>query len=68
MSAALCFTACVAYFAMGSNLGWTPIDVEWQRSDGGVQGVNRKIFYARYIDWYDLLVGCETCYPIAKDF
>lgn len=52
VSAALRFTACIAYFAMGSNLGWTPIDVEWQRSSSGVRGVNREIFYARYIDWY----------------
>lgn len=51
ISAALCFTACIAYFAMGSNLGWTPIDVEWQRNIGGLRGVNREIFYARYIDW-----------------
>lgn len=50
MSAALCFTACVAYFSMGSNLGWVPIDVEWVR-DGRVAGTNREIFYARYIDW-----------------
>lgn len=51
ISAALCFTACIAYFAMGSNLGLTPIDVEWQRSGHLLQGVNREIFYARYIDW-----------------
>ena len=51
LSAALCFTAAVAYFAMGSNLGWTPINVEWRRSIGGVNGRNREIFYARYIDW-----------------
>ncbi|KAK1809358.1 hypothetical protein LTR12_016272 [Friedmanniomyces endolithicus] len=52
MSAALCFVACIAYFAMGSNLGWTPIDVEWVRGTNGVRGANREIFYARYIDWY----------------
>ncbi|KAK5141494.1 hypothetical protein LTR32_005958 [Rachicladosporium monterosium] len=51
MSAALCFVACIAYFAMGSNLGWTPIDVEWVRGTNGVRGANREIFYARYIDW-----------------
>ena len=54
VSAALCFTACIAYFAMGSNLGWTPIDVEFLRNTGGVRGVNREIFYARYIDWYGI--------------
>ncbi|KAI5257481.1 bacteriorhodopsin [Aureobasidium subglaciale] len=52
ITAAVNFTACIAYFAMGSNLGWTPIDVEWQRTDAKVAGVNREIFYARYIDWF----------------
>lgn len=51
ITAALNFTAFIAYFAMGSNLGWTPIDVEFQRSDPEVRGTNRAIFYARYIDW-----------------
>jgi bacteriorhodopsin len=36
---------------MGSHLGWTPIDVEYQRSNAKVAGMNREIFYARYIDW-----------------
>lgn len=43
--------ATIAYFTMGSNLGWTPIDVEFRRSQSNVAGVNREIFYARYIDW-----------------
>jgi bacteriorhodopsin len=50
LSAALTFTACIAYFSMGSNLGWTPIDVEWLRNDPEVAGRNRQVFYARYID------------------
>lgn len=54
LSAALCFTACIAYFSMGSNLGWVPIDVEFVRADPDLVGRNREIFYARYIDWYDL--------------
>ncbi|KAK5284597.1 hypothetical protein LTR43_011787, partial [Exophiala xenobiotica] len=28
LTSGLCWIACIAYFAMGSNLGWTPIDVE----------------------------------------
>ncbi|KAH9821367.1 bacteriorhodopsin [Teratosphaeria destructans] len=53
MTAAINFTACIAYYAMGSNVGWTPIDVEWRRyNHHGVGGVNREIFYARYIDWF----------------
>ena len=51
LSATLCFIACIAYFCMGSNLGWTPIDVEFVRSGAKVAGRNRQIFYARYIDW-----------------
>lgn len=51
ISAAINLTAFVAYFAMGSHLGWTPVDVEFQRDDAKVAGMNREIFYARYIDW-----------------
>lgn len=51
ITAALNATACIAYFAMGSNLGFTPIDVEFQRTGSGTTGVMREIFYARYIDW-----------------
>ncbi|KAJ3559818.1 hypothetical protein NPX13_g9482 [Xylaria arbuscula] len=53
ISAAITAVACVAYFAMGSNLGQLPIQAEfvrprshWVRSAG-----TREIFYARYIDW-----------------
>lgn len=60
MSAALCFTACIAYFSMGSNLGWTPIDVEWERNSNGLRGTNREIFYARYIDWYAISSPCHV--------
>ena len=52
ITAAVNMTACIAYFSMGSNLGWTPIDVEWLRPVGSkVTGMNREIFYVRYIDW-----------------
>lgn len=37
---------------MGSNLGFTPIRVEYQRSNPKVSGVYRSIFYVRYIDWF----------------
>jgi len=52
ITAAINITACIAYFAMGSNLGWTPIDVEFIRGSGIVGGINREIFYVRYIDWF----------------
>jgi len=37
---------------MGSNLGFTPIRVEYFRSDPEVAGTYRSIYYARYIDWF----------------
>ena len=52
ITAGVTLTAAIAYFTMASNLGWTPIDVEFARSAGIVSGVNREIFYVRYIDWY----------------
>ena len=51
ITASVTMVAAVAYFSMGSNLGWTPIDVEFVRS-GVVAGANREIFYVRYIDWF----------------
>jgi bacteriorhodopsin len=37
---------------MGSNLGFTPIQVEYPRSDPKVAGTYRSIYYVRYIDWF----------------
>jgi hypothetical protein len=51
ITSAVVFVACIAYFTMGSNLGFTPIPVEFQRSNPVVRGVNRSIYYVRYIDW-----------------
>jgi len=51
ITSAVVFTACIAYFSMGSNLGFTPIEVEYFRSDPVVRGTYRDIFYVRYIDW-----------------
>ena len=47
----LLITSQIAYYCMGSNLGWAPIIVEWMRTWPGVTGENREIFYVRYIDW-----------------
>ncbi|KAI9733420.1 MAG: ion channel activity [Cirrosporium novae-zelandiae] len=44
--------AAIAYFTMASNLGWTPIHVEFTRSSHLVSGDYRQIFYVRYIDWF----------------
>ncbi|GAA6005399.1 hypothetical protein JCM10207_002968 [Rhodosporidiobolus poonsookiae] len=59
LGAALCFTASIAYFAMASDLGSTPIQVEFIRGgslgqnwvDLGVANPTRSIWYARYVDW-----------------
>ncbi|MCJ1376107.1 ion channel activity [Loxospora ochrophaea] len=52
ITASITLVASIAYFSMGSNLGWTPIQVEFPRSNSKVSGVNREIFYVRYIDWF----------------
>jgi bacteriorhodopsin len=66
LTAAITLVAAIAYFCMGSNLGWTAIQVEFARSDPKVSGLMRQIFYVRYIDWFvttplllaDLLLTC----------
>jgi bacteriorhodopsin len=52
ITASVVFVACIAYFTMGSNLGFTPIAVEFPRSDPKVRGTYRSIYYVRYIDWF----------------
>ncbi|KAI9824351.1 MAG: ion channel activity [Phylliscum demangeonii] len=52
ITASITLVAAIAYFTMASNLGWTPIDVEYRRTRSVVRGVNREIFYVRYIDWF----------------
>jgi bacteriorhodopsin len=51
ITSSITMVAAIAYFSMAANLGWTPIDVEFRRSNPRVAGVNREIFYVRYIDW-----------------
>lgn len=52
ITASITMVAAIAYFSMASNLGWTPINVEFLRSESIVRGTNREIFYVRYIDWF----------------
>lgn len=53
ITAAVVFVAAIAYFSMGSNLGFTPIAVQYARpSNPKVRGAFREIFYVRYIDWF----------------
>lgn len=71
ITAAITLVASIAYFSMGSNLGWTAIQVEFPRSDPEVAGLMRQIFYVRYIDWVvttpllllDLLLTCGLPTP-----
>ena len=51
ITAAITMVASIAYFSMASNIGWTPITVEFARSAAVVSGNAREIFYVRYIDW-----------------
>ncbi|KAI1856396.1 hypothetical protein JX265_011643 [Neoarthrinium moseri] len=53
ITAGICAVACIAYFAMGSNLGQVPIQAEFVRPNSHWVGAagTREIFYARYIDW-----------------
>ncbi|KAK3110761.1 hypothetical protein LTR53_014630 [Teratosphaeriaceae sp. CCFEE 6253] len=71
ITAAITMVAAIAYFSMASSIGWTPIDVEFQRANPKVHGVNREIFYVRYIDWFittplllmDLLLTAAMPWP-----
>lgn len=71
ITAAITMVAAIAYFSMGSNLGWTAIEVEFPRSNPKVGGLMRQIFYVRYIDWVittpllllDLLLTCGLPTP-----
>ena len=52
ITASITMVATIAYFTMGSNLGWASIFVEYFRpNDSEVGGRSREVFYARYIDW-----------------
>jgi len=44
------FTGGIAYFAMASDLGNTPVAT--QLNNGGDHTVTRQIWYARYINWF----------------
>ncbi|KAF1983869.1 family A G protein-coupled receptor-like protein [Aulographum hederae CBS 113979] len=48
ITASITMVATIAYFSMGSNLGYTPIAVEFHHKPG----MFREIFYVRYIDWF----------------
>jgi len=54
---AILFTASIAYFSMASDLGATPVEVEFVRykgdlfTDRAINPYTRQIWYARYIDW-----------------
>jgi len=52
ITAGITMVAAIAYFSMASNLGFTPIAVEFHRSAHTVSGAYREIFYVRYIDWF----------------
>jgi bacteriorhodopsin len=45
---AVALVAMIEHYSMASNLGWVPIDVEWQQSNPLVAGVNRQIWWVRF--------------------
>lgn len=45
ITAAITMVAAIAYFTMASHLGWTGIQVEYERSDPQVRGQYREIYY-----------------------
>ncbi|KIV88828.1 hypothetical protein PV10_08466 [Exophiala mesophila] len=71
ITAGITLVAAIAYFCMGSNLGWTAIQVEFERTNPKVAGNMRQIFYVRYIDWFittpllltDLFLTCGLPMP-----
>lgn len=72
ITASITMVASIAYFCMGSNLGWAAITVEFSRPGNHlVSGNVRQIFYVRYIDWVittpllllDLLLTCGLPAP-----
>ena len=71
LTAAITLVSAIAYFSMGSNLGWTAIHVEFERNWGKVHGDMRQIFYVRYIDYFitlplllaDVLLTCGLPNP-----
>lgn len=71
LSTGITLVAALAYFTMASNLGWTPINVEFGRTNHRVAGRSRQIFYVRYIDWFittpllllDLLLTAGVPWP-----
>jgi bacteriorhodopsin len=54
------FTGAIAYFAMASDLGSTPIITELGRSG------TREIFYARYINWCVSSFPSVTCQLVSS--
>lgn len=58
ITAGITLVASIAYFTMGSDLGQTPIAVEFVRTNSKVSGLYREIFYVRYIDW--LVIGWQS--------
>jgi bacteriorhodopsin len=61
--AAAAFVAMMEHYSMAANLGWVPIDVEWQRSSHLVSGVNRQIWWVRYCCWYAWPETVAASYP-----
>ncbi|KAI0264257.1 family A G protein-coupled receptor-like protein [Gloeopeniophorella convolvens] len=68
LAVAILTVSTIAYFAMASNLGQTPVRVEFRR------GPDRSIFWVRYIQWFInaplilLMLLLTTGFPLSDIF
>lgn len=70
IAAGINFIASISYYTMGSNLGMTPIEVEFQHpcSTGPrVCGNLREVFWVRYVDWYAMIFRQRVLFPVLTD-
>ncbi|XHG03441.1 hypothetical protein AWENTII_006748 [Aspergillus wentii] len=49
LSALSCYIACLAYFAMGANMGWTAVQVEFPRDHRLEAPPTRQVFWVRAV-------------------
>ncbi|KAK2871919.1 hypothetical protein FQN49_002696 [Arthroderma sp. PD_2] len=56
LSALSCYVLSMTYFAMGANIGWVAVEVEFARDsqfviNSGLDNPTRQIFWIRYAGW-----------------
>lgn len=63
LSALSSYAGCLAYFAMGADLGWVAVQVEFpQGAETRVSTPTRQVYWVRYILWLEPLFKLNrTC-------